>query len=253
MSENVDKIIERVQKLLALAGNNSNEHEAAAAIEKAYAILAEHNLSLATIEQAKIEGEEQDERGALKTETNFSEKYYAWLWNEVARLHFCRSFMNRPSSTARQTYYTLVGRKVNAIVATQLAMYLCQSIRRIANDEAKRQGRKDFAFKNAFLYGAALRLIRRIEELRKQGNGSANALVLWRGDEDDKNAAYIKDVLNVNLLPAKRRKAADVDPSGYHAGYTRANEISLNAQLDSRKATEEARFVSEQRKIGGGR
>ena len=41
-----EKIIERIRKLLALAGNNPNEAEAALAMEKAQAELALHNLSM---------------------------------------------------------------------------------------------------------------------------------------------------------------------------------------------------------------
>lgn len=39
-----EKLVERIKKLLALSGSN-NEHEASAALAKAQAIMAEHNLS----------------------------------------------------------------------------------------------------------------------------------------------------------------------------------------------------------------
>lgn len=45
----MEKIIERVRKLLALA-TSSNEHEAALAAAHAQRLLAEHNLAMADIE-----------------------------------------------------------------------------------------------------------------------------------------------------------------------------------------------------------
>lgn len=40
-----EKLLERIQKLLALSANNSSAEEAALAMEKAMAMMAEHNLT----------------------------------------------------------------------------------------------------------------------------------------------------------------------------------------------------------------
>ncbi|QJD54355.1 hypothetical protein [Aminobacter phage Erebus] len=239
MTSAIDKIIERVQKLLALAGNNSNENEAAAAIEKAHAILAEHNLSMMTVEQHRGRGgsSEEEERGAMPTDTNFSERQFGWLWSAVAQLNYCKCFQQRPDPKKRQTFYTIVGRKVNAIVATQLAMYLCQTIRRLANDEAKRLGRTDHAFKNAFLAGAAGRLHARLVEMREQEKvqGAGNALVLWSGDEQEKNEQFIKDMLKIDLKQSKSHPSK-YDRSGYALGQEAGDRVSLADQIGSKVA-----------------
>lgn len=228
----MEKIIERVQKLLALAGNNPNENEAAAAIAKAHAILAEHNLSMMTVQQHRTKGSEEDEeRGAMPTDTNFSEKYYGWLWGEVARLHYCTCFQQRPNPHKRQTFYTVVGRKVNAIVATQLAMYLCQTIRRLANEEAKRRGRTDHAFKNAFLMGAASRLHTRLNAMRFGDTNQQNALVLWSGDEEAKNREFIENSLGIKDLAVSKSRPSKVNPTGYAAGLAAADKVSLAQQI----------------------
>lgn len=242
----MEKIIERVQKLLALAGNNSNEHEAAAAIEKAHAILAEHNLSMQQVNQhtATTGNAEDDERGALNTETNFSEKQYRWIWSAVAEAHFCKMYWCRPNPRKRETTYTVIGRKVNAIVAAQLATYLCVTVRRLANEAAKKTGRSDHAFKNAFVAGAAARLHARISAMKFGDTQQQNALVLWTGDEQEKNAAFAADFFKAKgseIVPAKKQKQTTYDRQGSRMGDEAGNSISLAQQVGS-TATEAKRL-----------
>jgi len=49
--DELDKLVKKVRALLALSGNNPSEHEAAAALEKASRLIAEHNLSMSMIEK----------------------------------------------------------------------------------------------------------------------------------------------------------------------------------------------------------
>lgn len=233
----MEKILERVAKLLNLAGNNTNEAEAAAAIEKAHAILAEHNLTLAAV-QARGQKVEQGDREAAKTGTKFSEKCYKWIWMACADLNYCKMFSHRPNPKLRDTYYTVVGRQVNVIVATQMAMYLCQTIRRLANEEAIRVGRKDHAFKNAFLAGCATRLYHRIEALRKQevevastGASTGNALAIWSGSEEQANAEFIEKTLGIKLRTGIVRRGKAMDWQGYIAGSAAGDKVSLNQQV----------------------
>lgn len=52
---NRDKIIDRIQKLLALAANNNSPEEAASAASKAQELMLRHNLDMATVEVADEE------------------------------------------------------------------------------------------------------------------------------------------------------------------------------------------------------
>lgn len=54
MTANMEKIADKIQKLLALAGNNPSEEEAKAALLKAQKMMAEYNLS-----QSDLSGEEK--------------------------------------------------------------------------------------------------------------------------------------------------------------------------------------------------
>jgi hypothetical protein len=243
----MEKILERVAKLLNLAGNNPNEAEAAAAIEKAHALLAAHNLTLAAV-QAHGQKIEQGDREAAKTGTKFSEKYYAWIWMACADLNYCKMFCHRPNPKLRDTYYTVVGRQVNVIVATQMAMYLCQTIRRLANEEAVSAGRKDHAFKNAFLAGCASRLYHRIEAMRKfevasTGADTSNALAIWSGSEEQANAEFIEKTLGIKLRTGVARRTKSMDWEGYTAGSAAGDKVNLNQQVQGN--------ANETKRIGG--
>lgn len=53
-----DKIIDKLKKLLALAGNNPSQHEAQAAMEKAQEVALEHGIDLAMIDSSEQESDE---------------------------------------------------------------------------------------------------------------------------------------------------------------------------------------------------
>lgn len=229
----MDKLFERIQKLLNLAGNNMNEAEAASAIAKAHAILAEHNLTMSQVQahKATTGNAEDAERGALDTETNFSEKQFRWIWSTVADAHYCKTLYMRPNPKMRRTIFTLVGRKINALVASQMAMYLCQTVQRLANQAAKDAGRKDNAFKNAFIAGCAARLCQRVRELRYGTEAQQNALVLWTGDEDKANEAFVAETYGKDLAVRKDRESA-YDAAGARAGRKAGDGISLAQQVE---------------------
>ena len=54
-----DKIIERLKKLLALAGNNPSQEEANAAMAKAQAVALEHGIDLALLGESQAESESE--------------------------------------------------------------------------------------------------------------------------------------------------------------------------------------------------
>jgi hypothetical protein len=227
----VQKIIDRVQKLLALAGNNANENEALAALEKAHAILAEHNMTMAEIGDRPETQSADQQRDSLNTDTNMPERYNKWVWNAVAGANSCLMFSFRPNPKKYRTIYTMVGRRVNIVVATQMALYLCQTMKRLAAAHCKEAGRSDFNYKNAYLTGMALRLVQRINEMKAvQGN----ALVLWSGEEAKANAAHVADSMGVKLKDSKAVTHIRYNTEAMHAGSRDAEKVSLSQQVAGR-------------------
>jgi hypothetical protein len=160
-----EKILNRVTKLLALANDKgATEHEAALALEKAYAILAEHNLTMDAVQgKGGHAGEKREEQ---QTSTNWSENYYLDIWNAVAQLNACFFQYWRPNPKKRETKMYVFGRESNVVMTTTMADYLCQTMRRLSREAAKEAGRKDYAFTNTYLMGMGSRLVDRVNELR---------------------------------------------------------------------------------------
>ncbi len=243
----MDKVIARVQKLLNLAGNNPNENEAAAAVEKAHAILAEHNLDMAHIKSADV-GEKDSEdmlRQKLDVESKISTKSINWLWNAVAQAHFCKMYMT--TNHRGKKVYTFIGRKINTIVAAQMAQYLTTTVWRLMREEAARvekerpgagfkpSGALNSNFVTNFIEGAVRRLCVRLREM-ETGGASRNALVLYNADEARLNELFISSSLGIKLRAARSSGNARHNADAYARGNEAGGKISFNQQVGGSSA-----------------
>lgn len=210
-----DKILSRIQKLLALANDKgATEAEAALALEKAYAILAEHNLTMDAV-QGKG-GHVGEKRKEQQTSTNWSEKYYTEVWYTVCQLNACFFSYWRPDSRKRETKMYVFGRESNVVLTTTMADYLCQTMRRLSREAAKKAGRSDFAFINTYLYGMAERLTTRIWELKHQaergqakGSETGTNLPALANFYESEYAENYKAKYGVDLAEARALRAAN--------------------------------------------
>ena len=119
-------VIEKIQKLLALAGNNPNEHEAASAAAKAQEMLREHDLQMADVDvtmDPRTAGITQTERETLRQRG----KPGGWKWDlyrAVAATSDCW-----PMGYDHNAY--MVGRKQDVEIASYLYDYLAREIERL--------------------------------------------------------------------------------------------------------------------------
>lgn len=140
-----EAVVARVRKLLAMASHKtSNEAEAASALSKAQALLAAHNLDMATVEQGGGSGKREDARvrGGFYV-------YERELWQAVAGLNFCLYFTTtqwvpvKSSSYRRKRQFShrVVGSQVNARTTVAMAEYLQATIERLCRERlATRHG-----------------------------------------------------------------------------------------------------------------
>src|SRR3979490_353217 len=82
-----ERLAERIKKLLALAGNNPSEAEAAAALERASAIMAEHNLTMTEVETFGSGDERVQDQ--YTSGDDDPQTWARMLWDAVAQLNFC--------------------------------------------------------------------------------------------------------------------------------------------------------------------
>ena len=164
-TKKIQQMITKIQKLLTLAADPSNQSEAALAAEKARAIAFQYNLSIEQI-QEDIGGA----RGRYqKQDVLLSEKTYEWelhLHNMVAKHFFCELIVYTGT-----TAYALIGRPHNIVIARQLISYLRTALLRLA-DQAYLPHPTDRTWKKTFYTTfclAAIQIIQiRLQEKRRE-------------------------------------------------------------------------------------
>jgi hypothetical protein len=164
-----EKMLEKVRKLLALAGSNPNENEAQAAANKAQALLAEYNLTLADVEAKK--GDE------FVIEKDLVTSSYPWrrqIANAVAHLYFCRYFYQsvfNETGKSKVDIHCFAGAPHNVQVAKMMFDYLHRAVDRLAHEGSKKLTKKQqspyrVSFRTACTARVAQRIYKRIEEAK---------------------------------------------------------------------------------------
>jgi Protein of unknown function (DUF2786) len=157
---NGDKIADRIRKLLALAGNNPSEAEAAAAMEPAAALMAEHNLTMMKVETS-------DEAQRIETHYDGQRPRQTWartIWNAVATLNFCLYYYQTPRPPRVGDRHSVIGTRVNVVSTQIMAQYLVETVERLARECPDIHAMHDH---HAFKLGCARRLAERIRHLRE--------------------------------------------------------------------------------------
>lgn len=184
-----DDIITKIQKLLALAGNNDSEQQAALAMEKAQELLLKYNLSMAEVEP--VESGPPIVMVEVVVHTRASNVWLYRLAKGIADNNFCRSLVGsiHPDDgnprTARRLIF--VGREVNVRVCGELAVWIvpqCESWGR----REKRGSGNNSGFRNEYMLGLTDGLVSRLETYRREQeaqNVQITALIVRYQQETD--------------------------------------------------------------------
>lgn len=177
MDEVTKKAAATIEKLMRLAGNNDNPHQAAEALQKANDMMLAYNLNVAVIEQMSGQsGKRTDEmvRGGMH-------KYQRELWQHISSLNFCMYWTQKNrvgGNTGRPPRYKghqfvhehrLVGREVNVIATRNMALYLVGTINRLCEEKFLTTNYFKLTSSDAMAYreGIADRVIQKIVERRE--------------------------------------------------------------------------------------
>lgn len=183
---NIDKVLDRVRKLLSLAENTSSEAEAAQAASQAAALMEEYELTEALVRlEEPAHRAEPIVKEMLEPDVNeYATKRVAWketIAQAVANdLGVHMFYWHRKLNGRNRTTVRGMGRQS----AIQAWRYTCQYLWNTVNELAEsawqdRQSREDDqaweefggpsarAWKNAFRVGAASRIAVRLAEARK--------------------------------------------------------------------------------------
>lgn len=152
--KSMEKILSKIDRLLALADldKNSNEHEAIAASMKAQELLAKYNLSIADVKGEKKD--EEIEHVCADVKAKGSMKWKGLMGSVVAESYRCKFY------TVGAERFIFYGFKTDAIIARRVFIYLvnvCNKLGRayvaeLKNDEYRTDGVRE-SFYTGFYQG----------------------------------------------------------------------------------------------------
>lgn len=239
MNMDRSKIENRVRKLIKLAGNNPNVHEAAAAFAHAQLLASEHGLNLDDLSR------ETDEPEARKLETIQQQPLERWkkgsAWktkvgNAVARSNNCGYFIRKSRSNGGLFVY---GQPSDMNTATYIYQAITREIEGMVREQARGHGHR---YARSFKMGAAdavakrmptsKDVIRRKREEAHKLDGASNALVRVNAAE-----VYVEKVQNacqvygreVLKLRSMSGFSTSTDARGYAAGRAAGARMNLGA------------------------
>jgi hypothetical protein len=241
-----EKLIERIRKLLALA-NSPNENEAAAAMEKAQSLLAEHNLNMDEVAEKNATGPKVTVDSELKSH---SRPWRRQLGTALAKLYFCDYFFSFTYETRKNGFgyqrwdkHNFVGAPHNVAVAKMMFDYLTKTVERLATESAKRVPAKERSrYVNAFQHGCAgrlrVRIWERYEAARKgtvKTDTGTNLPAL--ANLYDQAQALIDPILqSIGVQTKANNRVRWTDQRGLADGDSAGRNVSLDGQIGARTA-----------------
>ena len=164
----MNNILAKIKKLQALAANNSNVAEAAAAAAKAQALMFEHNITMAEVDTAVAPEAYEKIEHTLDANRN-TIGWKASLLYVIARYNFCRAVGH--GGTTRMS---LVGKRSNVDGVLYLYAICEREIERLATAETKAQLADKAMFKRSFCRGAVATIGERLKAQRQANETQAN-------------------------------------------------------------------------------
>ncbi len=234
----MEKIIERIRKLLALASNNSSEHEREAALAKAHAMLLEHNLAM-----SDVAGQEEVEEEIAANTVSYkftAQPWSRWIASAIAELYFCKFYWSKkmPSQTV---IITFVGTKADAEIAHAVANMVLTSVwqgallasrQQVATTPAK--ARLDFASAAAKTIYWRCKALRQAAERGETAESDGRALVVASIYQKKLDAA--QSWMNEHVTLNKPRKTVTVNrySAAAEAGRAHGEKVQLTMSLPKR-------------------
>ncbi len=222
----MEKIIAKIQKLLALA-NSSNEHEAALAAAHAQRLLSEHNLAMADIES------EQKPQSADKVEAQVSKTLPKWvrhLSSGVCTAFDCQA-IHHPA-TGKMTF---IGVGADVQIAAYTFSYLDKTVRRLCSSYMKVHVSRDISNRHrelkrqSYYLGAVSTINNRLREQKAVTPTTPGALVPVK-------EGLIKKAMN-DLGPIRtvRSRRSYIDPHAYTKGQQDGHNVGINKGITGSK------------------
>ena len=166
----VDRVLERIRKLLALAGS-SNQHEAELAMRKAHELMLRHNVAAAAA-QAERSFEVRELGDPLRRATRVEADIVALL-TEFFFVKVIRVPIYLPLHGKRGRVYEILGTRANVEMASHVYAFLLATAERLwsenRGDRRVRNGRDRLQYQSGVVRGFHEKLAAERTELRGVG------------------------------------------------------------------------------------
>lgn len=225
----MEKIIEKIQKLLALqedAENQGSLEEAANAAAKVQTLLLKHNLDM-----AKVNGHEKVAvilKAVSSKGTGWNKRQGKWmqgLYQGICEHNFCNLVLSH-GWDKEEIKMQLMGEPHNLEVVEYMGYSLSQTLLRMQSRAwLKYYGPdKKGTFRRGYLQGAALGIISKLREIREaalEDNDQVAGLVLVQSEKVSK----FKDNKFPNL---KAGRASNTSSTAIAQGFREGKKVELN-------------------------
>ncbi len=210
------KILDKMQKLQALA-TSSNEHEAALAASRLQDLALKYNLSLTDIPTSENEDAYLKEEEGMDV-TNNARWWSTLLYHEIARNNFVKILVR--GSTKR---VWTVGKRHNLEIVKYMFVYLQREIVRLGNEYRRGQDAESKRMRRSFCAGCVSTIGRKLAEDREKAQASSqdmHAMVV-------KLDAGLNDAMKEFFPRVGKSRGGRWDGSAYGAGRQAGNAINI--------------------------
>lgn len=220
----IDKIAERIKKLLAIANNaGATEEERDTALKMAQHIMTKYNLDESDLPQ------EKQEPRTIEEMMMSGDTWVRDVGASVSRLFFCKYFFKR-TGTAGRDNHKFVGKTSNVVTSLYMFEYLVKNLKKEAS---KNYGSVTSPEGRSFCVGAAAAIRSRVtkmlaEEKSEAAPGRELVLKSLYQRELDANMAFLES-MGMHLKNSNR--STRVDPDAFNGGMSHGSTIALNRQV----------------------
>lgn len=224
MTHAKESIIEKIRKLLALAGNNPSAEERARADEAAKKLMEQHD-----IDEAAVHGG-GSQVGNFITKINCEDHWVGWVMRGVGELYNVKPYRHHDGAIYRAAF---IGTVMNCEVAADITQWLIKNIAQEARDTFEyKPDQKDFCEGAANVYRQrATDYVKEQKRLAAMQNTPeatrANQLMVISTSLQKAN----DDWARTNLKLGKSRSVRYTETAGTRAGKVYGGQLSLNKQL----------------------
>lgn len=210
----------KIRKLLALAGNNPNEHEAKVALEKAHALMLEHGINEVGDDPDHIKIRRGDCVPGM-----YKANWHRHLARSVSRLYGCSHIFG---TRANHGLYRFVGMNHQLEAAEETFIFIAEQIESLYKTALKAfDGKLDKVqraeLRASFKDAAAVRISVRVSKILNDRKPEGKALVV---------VDTIKEKIDDNLGDIKRSKLPAVrDGFGSGAGFNAGGLVRIQKEV----------------------